>query len=120
MLKGEYGEQDNAWDKFTPEMLEYCKQDVDVTETLYIRLMQAEYSAKAVELEHKVAWACAKMSASGWPFNKKGAADLYATLVEKREALKREMKETFETLVIERISEKTGKTLKPKIIEFNP
>ena len=120
MLKGEYGEQENAWETFTPEMLEYCVRDVDVTEILYNRLLAAEYSHKAVELEHKVAWACAKMSSSGWPFNKKGAADLYATLVEKREALKREMKETFETLVIERISEKTGKTLKPKIIEFNP
>ncbi len=120
MLKGEYGEQEGAWDTFTPEMLEYCKQDVDVTETLYNRLMQADYSPKAIELEHRVAWACAKMSASGWPFNAKSAADLYATLVEKRESLKREMKETFETLVIERISEKTGKQLKPKIIEFNP
>ncbi len=30
MLKGEYGEQEGAWDTFTPEMLEYCKQDVDV------------------------------------------------------------------------------------------
>lgn len=120
MLKGEYGEQEDAWDVFTPEMLEYCKRDVDVTETLYIRLMQADYSQKAIELEHKTAWACAKMSASGWPFNAKAGADLYATLVEKRESLKREMKETFETLVIERISEKTGKQLKPKIIEFNP
>jgi DNA polymerase-1 len=120
MLKGEYGEQEDAWDVFTPEMLEYCKRDVDVTETLYHRLTQAEYSQKAIELEHKTAWACAKMSASGWPFNAKAGADLYAALVEKRESLKREMKETFETLVIERISEKTGKQLKPKIIEFNP
>jgi len=120
MLKGEYGQQEDAWDTFTPEMLEYCVRDVDVTETLYHRLLAADYSPKAIELEHEVASACAKMSASGWPFNAKSAADLYATLVEKRESLKREMKETFETLVIERISEKTGKQLKPKIIEFNP
>ncbi len=26
MLKGEYGDQENAWDVFTPEMLEYCKK----------------------------------------------------------------------------------------------
>jgi DNA polymerase I len=120
MLKGEYGEQENAWDVFTPEMLEYCIRDVDVTESLYKRMLEAKYSPQAIELEHKVAWACSKMSASGWPFDKKKAVDLYAVLVEKREALKREMQETFETLVIERVSEKTGKALKPKIIEFNP
>jgi DNA polymerase I len=120
MLKGEYGEQENAWDVFTPEMLEYCIRDVDVTESLFKRMLEANYSQQAIELEHKVAWACSQMSASGWPFDKKKAVDLYSVLVEKREALKREMQDTFETLVIERISEKTGKTLKPKVIEFNP
>lgn len=36
--KGDYGEQDEAWDKFSNEMYEYCLQDVmlnlDVYETL--------------------------------------------------------------------------------------
>ena len=27
-LKGEYGKQEGAWDKWTPEMEEYCVQDV--------------------------------------------------------------------------------------------
>lgn len=120
ILKGEYGEEDNAWDVYTPEMLEYCKQDIEVTHALYKRMLEANYSAQAIELEHQVAWYCSQMSASGWPFNKEAAVDLYSVLVEKREALKREMQDTFETLVIERISEKTGKQLKPKIIEFNP
>ena len=120
ILKGEYGKEENAWDVFTPEMLEYCKQDVEVTEALCKRMLEADYSKQAIELEHQVAWACAQMSMAGWPFNKNAAVDLYSVLVEKREALKREMKETFETLIIERISEKTGKVLKPKIIEFNP
>lgn len=120
MLKGEYGDEQGAWDVFTPEMLEYCIRDVDVTEALYKKLTEVEYSAKAIELEHKAAWACASMSQSGWPFHKDKAVDLYAELVAKREAIKSEMMATFEPLVIERISEKTGKRLKDKIIEFNP
>ena len=37
-LKGDYGKQTNAWDKYTPEMLEYCKQDTLVTHMLYLHL----------------------------------------------------------------------------------
>jgi DNA polymerase I-like protein with 3'-5' exonuclease and polymerase domains len=120
MLKGEYGDEEGAWEVFTPEMLEYCIRDVDVTEALYKKLIGSDYSAKAIELEHKAAWACASMSQSGWPFDKEKAVSLYADLVAKREAIKSEMMATFEPLVIKRISEKTGKPLKDKIIEFNP
>ena len=120
MLKGEYGDEEGAWDVFTPEMLEYCIRDVDVTETLYKRLTEVPYDPKAIELEHKVAWACASMSQSGWPFDRESAVNLYADLVEKREALKSEMQATFEPLIEERWSEKTGKRLKDKITEFNP
>lgn len=38
-FKGDYGSHEGAWDKYTPEMLSYCKQDVEVTLRLY-ELMQ--------------------------------------------------------------------------------
>lgn len=38
ILKGEYGEQENAWDLFTEEMFLYCEQDVSVTVALYFYL----------------------------------------------------------------------------------
>lgn len=38
ILKGEYGEQEEAWDKFTEDMYIYCEQDVMVTEALYFHL----------------------------------------------------------------------------------
>ena len=37
-FKGDYGKQTNAWDNYTPEMLEYCKQDTLVTHMLYLHL----------------------------------------------------------------------------------
>lgn len=119
-LKGEYGEQENAWDVFTPEMLEYCKQDVEVTHALFSALEAKNYSQQALTFEHQVAWRCALMERSGWPFDVKAATELYGDLVAKREAIRKTMQETFEPLVIERVSEKTGKALKPKTIEFNP
>ena len=33
--KGEYGEQEGAWDCFSEEMMSYCKQDVELTELVY-------------------------------------------------------------------------------------
>ena len=38
-FKGDYGKHDGAWDKYTPEMLDYCIQDTEVTLKLY-ELMQ--------------------------------------------------------------------------------
>lgn len=38
--KGDYGKQDNAWEKFTEEMYEYCENDVLVTFKLYCHLCQ--------------------------------------------------------------------------------
>lgn len=38
--KGDYGETENAWDKFSPEMYEYCEQDVNLTCRLYKHLCE--------------------------------------------------------------------------------
>ena len=38
VLKGDYGEQEEAWDKFTEDMYTYCEQDVEVTCVLYEHL----------------------------------------------------------------------------------
>ena len=35
IYKGEYGEQDGAWDCFNEDMLAYCAQDVEVTTEVY-------------------------------------------------------------------------------------
>ena len=40
IYKGDYGKQDNAWDVYTDEMMEYCVQDTEVTEQVYKHLLK--------------------------------------------------------------------------------
>ena len=118
---GEYkSDYQGGFEEFSQEMLDYCIQDVEVTCKLYEKLMSKNYSVQAMDLEHEVAWICAKQERYGFLFDVPSAAKLYSELAAKREVILKEMQDTFEPMVIERVSEKTGKPLKPKVIEFNP
>lgn len=86
-LKGTYGEQEDAWDKFTPEMYEYNKQDVVVTLKLFNKLMAKGYPLKAIQLEHDIAWVMAKQERNGFVFDKDQAVKLYSELSGKRQVL---------------------------------
>ena len=86
-LKGTYGEQEDAWDKFTPEMYEYNKQDVVVTLKLFNKLMAKGYPLKAIQLEHDIAWVMAKQERNGFVFDKDQAIKLYSELAGKRQVL---------------------------------
>jgi DNA polymerase I-like protein with 3'-5' exonuclease and polymerase domains len=108
------------WAVYSPEMGDYCDLDVEVTEALYDHLMKLEYSDLAIELEHKARHYCSMMERSGWPFNVEHAVALYAKLAQERDTIRARMMATFPPLVIERWSEKTGKRLQDKVIEFNP
>ena len=39
-FKGDYGKHDGAWETYTPEMLDYCIQDTEVTVKLFELLMR--------------------------------------------------------------------------------
>lgn len=86
-LKGTYGEQEDAWDKFTHEMYEYNKQDVVVTLKLFNKLMAKGYPLKAIQLEHDIAWVMAKQERNGFVFDKDQAVKLYSELSGKRQVL---------------------------------
>lgn len=90
-LKGTYGEAKDAWDKFTPEMLEYNKQDVVVTKCLYDYLSAKQYPQGAVDLEHDVAWLMSKQEKNGFPFDTEKALVLEAELRSRAGELKAEM-----------------------------
>lgn len=85
--KGEYGEQEGAWQTYSPEMLDYCKQDVQVTVALYRRLTKGSYSKRAIELEHEVAWLMAQQERNGFPFDREGAENLERILRERQAVL---------------------------------
>ena len=85
--KGEYGEQEGAWQSYSPEMLDYCKQDVQVTVSLYKRLTKGNYSKRAIELEHETAWLMAQQERNGFPFDREGAENLERILQERQAVL---------------------------------
>ena len=105
---------------FTEEMLAYCIQDVDTNVTVYHRLKQLNISEKAYKIELDFWKNMLDMETAGFPFDVKAAQALYAKLAAEREKISRELVTLFPTRTIERLSEKTGKPLKPKVIEFNP
>ena len=118
---GNYKQEcETDWQEFTDEMLEYCVQDVEVTYTLYSKILEHNYSKQALDLEHSVAKLISKQERYGVLFDKNKATKLYANLSEQRDKINKDMEETFKPKVIKRVSEKTGKPLKDKVVEFNP
>jgi len=117
--KGDYGEQEGAWDQYTDEMKEYCIRDVDLTEKLW-ESIETKGQESAIELEHKVASICYDQERYGFPFNTAKASELYGTLVDRREALHSELRSAFGSWVIDEGVRKKGLYHKISIIQFNP
>jgi len=73
---------------YTPEMLTYGQQDVDLNTEVY-RVLLTEFEALAernesiipyMRAEHAVGQWCADAAEYGWPFDKEGAIELLTTL----------------------------------------
>lgn len=90
-LKGTYGEQEDAWDSYSPEMLDYNEQDVWVTKALFDKLELSNYSNTAIALEHQVAWLMAKQERNGFPFDVEKAKKLELTLRSRAAVLNAEL-----------------------------
>ena len=112
----------------------YCQQDVAVTVDLYIKLCSefAEWDKTVVlrpemnncreylQLEHDVAFIVNKQEKHGFKFNTQEAQELVATLSSEVVDIECQLASVFPPIVEKRISEKTGKELKDKIVVFNP
>jgi DNA polymerase I-like protein with 3'-5' exonuclease and polymerase domains len=90
-------EIETDWSTWTPEMQEYCEQDVQVTLTLYKMLQNHSYSEEAIKLEHDFARIIQRQIARGFSFDKKKAEKLYIELLERRNVLHEELREVFGT-----------------------
>lgn len=89
------GDFKGPWDVFTQEMLDYCIQDVEVTASLYRKIVSENYSQQALDLEHKVAWLMAKQERNGFHFDTAKAAALLTTLVKRRGECEQELMSFF-------------------------
>ena len=105
--KGDY----NDWSALTPEMVEYCQQDVRVTERLYEVLSERldPFGTESIDLEHRVQTEISTQIDNGWLLDQRKAFDLVATLQEKKYELEETVLQTFRPLAT------FVKTIKPKI-----
>jgi len=115
----------NDWDAgYSTEMEAYCIQDTLVTEKLYLHLTteltRNKFEERSIKLEHNVQAVIAKQEESGFKLNERDAIILLSTLQNKLVVLETELQNIFPTKTILRVSEKTGKPLKPIIEPFNP
>jgi len=129
---GEYkGDYKGPWGTWSPEMQEYCEQDIEVTHELFRRIEKREWSERSIWLEHQVQFIVARQERHGFLFDKQAAAGLYATLVQRRAELLADLQDAFppwtvETLFIPKVNNKTRgyvkgvPFIKKKTIQFNP
>ena len=92
-FKGSY----NDWSKYTPEMEEYCKQDVLVTRKLYTHLKRKTpwLPPEALELEQDVQKIITQQYLDGWMFDVEKAKELHVELVKELQEAEDTLFETF-------------------------
>jgi len=101
------GNYTGGWAQWSKVMQDYCEQDVVVTTKLWARIQarlrgdeepaatRIPWGAECVELEHEVAWICARQERRGFAFDVKGAQKLYGTLSSRRAELTDELMRVF-------------------------
>lgn len=104
ILKGEYGEQEAAWETFNEPMLDYCDQDVVVTVELLRKFLtnkwyfpegQNGWFSESVRLEHDAQWLMQKQERNGFAFDVEGAERLEMELRIEKESIRQELVSTF-------------------------
>ena len=104
--KGDYGKQEDAWDTFTEEMLEYCVTDCHVTLALYDHIKNATIKVKGSDPvpvfselclmgEQLVQKLLVKQMMNGYPFDEEKAHILAAKLGARKVELEMTLCETF-------------------------
>ena len=104
--KGDYGEQEQAWEHYTPEMLEYCKRDVVLNHKVYNALKHESkgFTPTSVRIEHQTAKIVDQQRNTGFLLDIKKAMSLVAMfetkLFELEEEVQKEFHGTVETQIL--------------------
>jgi len=136
VLKGkvEDAEDGEKWfEKWTPELEEYCKQDVRVTKAFLDLIESKKYSQQALDLEHEFKVYMIDQEREGLPFDEESAKSLYAELAAERATLEAALQTVFlpwQKPPVAFIPKRDNKTkgyvagvvfMKPgKTVQFNP
>lgn len=132
--KDDFGETSD-WQICTPEMVEYCAQDLrtnyELAKAIGKALSNGALPHDALVMEMKFAALCNEVTDFGFPFDTKKAAKLYGEVSARSTALNAELQKAFPPLNIESviIPKRDNKTLgykkgvpcrKVKVVPLNP
>lgn len=95
VLKGDFG-QSTDWAEWSPQMQEYCEQDVAVTLKLWAVISAKQYSPAALDLEHKVAWIVSEQKRHGFLFDVAKAEKLLMHLQMERAKIEADLHTIFD------------------------
>jgi len=111
-----------GFEVFTTDMKDYCEQDVRLCEKVYLILEDPikDFSEQSIRDEHRMRIVADRISQTGFKLNRSKAVSLFNRLMTEQDKISVDCKNLFPNQVIKRVSEKTGKQLKDKIVEFNP
>lgn len=94
---GDAKDHHEDWTKLSEEMVEYCRQDVEVTSLLYKKLNNT-IPDEAMSLEQKFAYIIARQEEKGVLFDVKKAQELHIELVEELDTAVKELYKVFTPL----------------------
>jgi len=117
--KGTYLEE-NGCSEVSQEMIDYCINDVELTDILWKNFNWRLPSEDSIWLEHNIANICNTQEKHGFKFNEGKAIELYSQLAKKRDELSEELKKIFGSWLINEGLRRNELYSKVKIIEFNP
>lgn len=133
-FKGDFGESTD-WAECTPEMVEYCAQDLrtnfELLKRINAKVKEGWLTETAITLENRVAELCGRMTRWGFPMDMERLADLYTDLTCRSSELITELQVAFPpiekaTTIIPKVNNaKLGYVkgvpfIKRKMVRLNP
>ena len=119
-FKGTYNQQEDAFIELTPEMRDYCINDVHLTESLYEFFRPDIPSKSSAKLEHEITDICIRQENRGFSFDEQKASELYVELSKKRSKLSHKLGEVFGSWIVDEGLRKNDTYSKINIVNFNP
>jgi DNA polymerase I-like protein with 3'-5' exonuclease and polymerase domains len=92
------------WSRYSPEMLERCKQDVRLTKRVFLaltkRMATRGFSEKSCKIEHDIRIVVDKQERNGFYFDIQGAEQLYQRVTSEQAGLAEPIRELFPPVLV--------------------